>query len=390
VRPRVVPISNPAYGSDITQIEGDANTYESPAKAGLFLLGESLGTRSVIRKRLLIGGRKMHSSSVTVFEKCGLTTAGNQEPDGSQTNSRGPRRQHGPAGNLQPLLQQFLVHLHDYRGCSPRTVAAYRQDAERFIDFLHGEGVYRAEDVQRQHAHRFAAELAHLAPASIRRKIYALRSWFGHLVDMGLLQTNVIASVQVPKQRQALPNVPTKEQCDALLAACRTPKEKLVVMLMLLAGLRKSEVLSLNVDDISADLDQIRVDGKGRRQRVVPLCRALQAALRSYLEGRESATPALIVNETGRRMGCTTLYRLFRRVLKRAKLAGTGLTPHSLRHGFASFLIRNRVDIASVSELLSHSNISTTSIYLHADATSKREAVASLPWSDSQLDEEVA
>lgn len=332
----------------------------------------------------------MPSSDISVSEKHELAAPRSPWADGLEVNSRKPRTPRSPVGNLRPLLEQFLVHLHDYRGCSPRTVEAYGTDAERFVDFLHREGVYRVEDVGRQHAHRFAAELAHLAPASIRRKVYALRSWFGHLVDVGLLQTNPVASVQVPKRREALPNVPTKEQCDALLGACRTPREKLIVTLMLLAGLRKNEVLSLNVEDVSADLDQIRVTGKGRRQRVVPLCPALQQALRTYLGERESTTPALIVNQAGRRVGSTTLYRLFRRVLKRAKLAGTGLTPHSLRHAFATFLIRGKADIASVSELLGHSNISTTSIYLHADTTSKRDAVDSLPWSDGNLTEQEA
>jgi len=132
------------------------------------------------------------------------------------------------------------------------------------------------------------------------------------------------------------------------------------------------------VADLAADLSQLRVSGKGGRERVVPVSSRLREVLRSYLGERDSDDPALIINGTSRRMTETTFYRLFRRILRRAGLAGSGTTPHHLRHAFASGLVQAGVDVCTVSELLGHSNISTTSIYLHASADGKKEAVEKL------------
>lgn len=205
----------------------------------------------------------------------------------------------GPAvgTQLRALLDQFLTHLLNFRGCTERTVESYRKDAEAFIGFLNSEGITTVEGVERQHAHRFAARLAHLSPATICRRIYALRSWFGYMVNMGLLQTNPVASVELPKRKSRLPKVPTKEQCDALLAACQTPREEAIVTLLLIAGLRKSELLGLNVDDVGAHYGQIRVMGKGRKERMIPLCDFAKGAVRRYLAQRDADGRAWTVPE---------------------------------------------------------------------------------------------
>ncbi len=283
---------------------------------------------------------------------------------------------------LSALLDQFLTHMRDFRDCAQRTVESYNKDADSFINFLRSEGVTTAEQVQRAHVHRYAAELGHLAPATIRRRIYSLRSWFSYLADVGVLQTNPVASVQLPKRRPRLPRVPTEEQCAALLMACETPQEEVMVSLLLMAGLRKSELLGLSVDDVGATCQQLRVLGKGRRERVVPLCGFAKGALQRYLAQRDADGRALILNKCGGRIGSTTFYRIFRRILRRAGLQNSGLTPHSLRHGFGTYLIRNGVDVATVCELMGHSNISVTSAYLHADVTTKSDAVARLPWAE--------
>ncbi len=286
--------------------------------------------------------------------------------------------------NLAPLLDQFLTHLRDYRDCSERTVEAYRKDGEAFVEFLRSEGVATVETIQRHHAHRFAARLSHLAPATIRRKVYALRSWFGYLVDVGLVEANPMASVELPKRRPNPPKVPTKCQCNALLSVCETPTQKLIIALLLLAGLRKSELLGLNIEDVSAAHDQIRVEGKGRKERVVPLCAFAQQAVQRYLAQRTASGAALVVGQGGNRLASTGLYRIFRRIIRRAGLDGSDITPHSLRHAFATYLIREGVDIATVSELMGHSNISTTSIYLHSDTSTKQAAVQRLPWAGKE------
>ena len=147
-----------------------------------------------------------------------------QHPYGNEHSVAGDSRM--PSGSspavgtqLSALLDQFLTHLRDFRDCAERTIESYREDADSFINLLRSEGLTTAEQVQRDHVHRYAAGLGHLAPATIRRRVYSLRSWFGHMVDVGILQTNPIASVQLPKRRPRLPKVPTEEQCDALLGS---------------------------------------------------------------------------------------------------------------------------------------------------------------------------
>ena len=285
---------------------------------------------------------------------------------------------------LGPSLERFLTHLGDYRDCSGRTVDAYRRNGESFTAFLFAEGVTCVEEVRSHHGHRFAAQLAHLAPATIRCRMYSLRSWFRYLVNTGLIATNPLASVEVPKRRAALPAVPSEPQCQALLDACETPTERFLMAVLLMAGLRKSEALHLTLADVSAGYDEIRVQGKGRRERLVPLCEVARDALKAHLHDRSADCPFLLCNRSGGPMGSTTLYRMFRKLLVRAGLADSGLTPHSLRHAFGTYLIRHGVDVATVAELMGHSNISTTSVYLHSDTTTKRAAVERLPWNEAR------
>ena len=148
--------------------------------------------------------------------------------------------------------------------------------------------------------------------------------------------------------------------------------------LLFLAGLRRSEVLGLDISDVAADLSAIMVRGKGGRERLVPVSSKLRGMLAEHLQVRDSDQPALVANAARNRVGTTSFYRLFSRLLRRAALAGTAITPHTLRHAFASELIRAGVDIATISELLGHANIATTSIYLHTTAESKMSAVECL------------
>jgi site-specific recombinase XerD len=147
---------------------------------------------------------------------------------------------------------------------------------------------------------------------------------------------------------------------------------------MLMGGLRRGEVLGLNIEDLSAGLDQMLVRGKGNKERVVPLCQALRDLLSAHLDGRGGTCDPLFVGRTGNRTTVTSFIRLFRRLLKRAGLQDEGITPHKLRHAFGTSLVRKGIDVATIADLMGHHNISTTSVYLHASPTTKRAAVDKL------------
>ncbi len=285
---------------------------------------------------------------------------------------------------LQTMIDAFVRHLRDYRRCSPLTVSAYHSECCRFADYLLRTGhSCQVRDVGRGDLYRFIGSLDHLAPASVRRALYAISSLFNYLCDVEVLDRNPAAGIEPPKLERRLPRVLDAEQCARLLAACETPLEGCVIGLMLFAGLRRQEVIGLDVGDVPVDFAQLRVFGKGSRERCVPINPELREALEAYLAQRTAECPALIVNRVGRRMGVTTISRLFRRLRSRAGLDGTGISPHSLRHAFASHLLRAGVDIATVSALLGHSNVATTSIYCHATDITKTQAVNQLHFSPS-------
>jgi len=292
----------------------------------------------------------------------------------------GELRRARTSADLEPLSDQFLEHIVEYRRFSEATARAYRRDIERLLEFLSSIGLSTtASDVTTGDLRLFLNSLRHLAPSSVRRTLYGVSSFFEYLREMEILSQNPAAPIDPPKVKHKLPEVPSRSQCRRLLDACETPSESTVIGLMLLAGLRRSEVLGLDVAAVAADLSSLRIEGKGGHQRDIPISSQLRTILQEYLPTRgATACPALLINAAGNRVAVTTLYRLFRRVLDRANLGDSEVTPHSLRHAFATELVRAGVDVATISELLGHANIATTSIYLHASSETKRAAVERL------------
>ena len=288
---------------------------------------------------------------------------------------------------LGPLLDRFVAHIVDYRDYSAATADAYQRDCRRFIEFLEAtDHPLTPEAVTTRHVHLFVADLStRVGPSSVRRALYAVSSFCRYLCDTEIIGRNPAAAVDPPKRKRTLPRFPSETQCTELLCACETPIERVAIGLLLLTGLRRSEALGLNVTDLDATLSQMTIRGKGGRERVVPISSALRRLLTEYLSVRTGESEALLLNEAGKRVGPTTLYRLFRRVLRRAGLAQSKLGPHSLRHAFASHLVIAGVDIATISELLGHSNIAVTSIYVHATVESKRGAVEKLPFAGRNI-----
>jgi site-specific recombinase XerD len=290
------------------------------------------------------------------------------------------------AEDLSNLVEQFLTHLAKYRNSSPHTVVAYRDDLRCFVEFCETLGITTISQLHRPNVHRYAAALprsgkrGQLAPASVARRIHALRSLLGYLMDLGLVDGNLAAGIVLPVREKRLPRYPDDRECELLLGATTRPRDRAIVALMMMAGLRRSEVLDIDVEDLSAGCTQLLVHGKGRKERSIPLCLTLRGIVEAHLEQCGALRGPLFIGATGERMTVTCLTRMFRRLLKATDLAGQGITPHKLRHAFGTSLIREGVDVATVAELMGHSNISTTSIYLHASPATKRAAVDRLPW----------
>ncbi|MEA3401906.1 MAG: tyrosine-type recombinase/integrase [Armatimonadota bacterium] len=281
---------------------------------------------------------------------------------------------------LTQFAGQFLAHLRDYRKCAESTIIAYRRDLDRFADFLRTHRLPTdVGQIKPQHVQAFAASLTNYAASTITRNLDVISSFFAHLQRTGIVDLNPVGDVERPKRPRKLPRAATADQVRALVAAAKTPRGRAMILLLACTGMRRGELLGLDIGDLAADLSEVKVQGKGERERVLPVPEQCREALRSYLDVREAEEPALFVNRAGRRIGTTTFHRWFRRLLRGAGLEDSDLTPHSLRHSYATELLRAGADVETIRDLMGHSDVSVTGVYLATDPSRKRAAVESLP-----------
>jgi tyrosine recombinase XerC len=281
-------------------------------------------------------------------------------------------------------LEDFLQTLEAGRGYSPHTIAAYRNDLEQFAAFLQEEGCPYSQ-VDRTVARRYLASMQQrgLAPASIARKVAALRTFYSHLVRLAVLPMHPLRGLGTPKQPQQLPRFLSVDETVALLMApdLRTPqglRDRAILELLYASGLRVGELVRLDLGDVDWGRRELRVQGKGGRERLAMVGRPALRALRVYLgEGRprlarERPTSALFLNRFGGRLSDRSVRTI---VSEHARLAGLDgdVTPHTLRHTFATHLLEGGADLRVVQELLGHARLTTTQRYTHVSQAHLRE-----------------
>ncbi len=276
----------------------------------------------------------------------------------------------------------FVDYLGSYRGYSIHTVKAYARDLREFRSFLGGRypGADHHDQVQRQMVVAFALSLKGQAPLTVRRKLTAITSFYHYLQETGQTVANLARGLPLPKVAQRLPTCLTAEQAGALLEAAHTPWHRAMIALLLFAGLRRSEVAAITLDDLDMESAQLLVRGKGAKQRVVPLTPLVVEAIREYLVCRpQTQSQHLFVSRVGGHpLHARVAGRMLQHVLQRAGLGEEHITPHRLRHTFATHLIRNGMDVRTVQELLGHADLQTTARYLHSDTRTKQAAVGKL------------
>jgi site-specific recombinase XerD len=234
--------------------------------------------------------------------------------------------------------------------------------------------------VQRPTVVQFALSLRGAAPLTVRRKLAAVSSFYRFLLDTGQVAANPARGLPLPKVARVLPVCVSEEQARTLLQAAHTPWHRALLALLVFAGLRRSEVTAITLADLDLDNGQLVVRGKGARQRVVPLAPLVVQAIREYLALRPAApNDHLFVSRvTAHPVAGRVANRMLKRVLKEANLEGEPVTPHRLRHAFATRLVRNGVDLRTVQELLGHADLQTTARYLHSEIATKQAAVGRL------------
>ena len=295
-------------------------------------------------------------------------------PDGGPGQARPTESAHG----LAAKIAQFLDYQKSYRSHSPLTASTYRCDLSQFCRWLVGHLGHLPEPsaITRELVMQYAVTLSGRAAATVCRKITVLSVFFGFLMDLGELDTNPARRIPLPKPASRIPNAISEDDAQKLLAAAESPFERAMLLLMLTAGLRRSEVGAIRLEDVNLENQALLVRGKGAKQRMVPLMPQTAEAIRNYLATRPDVDqPYLFLSPQGQRLANDFLNRTLRRILARAGL-GKRITPHMLRHTFATHLVRNGVDVRTVQELLGHADLETTANYLHSDTRAKQTAVA--------------
>jgi integrase/recombinase XerD len=288
-----------------------------------------------------------------------------------------------PTSEARPfehLVLDFLGYLEFERGLSRNTLEAYRTDLLQFGRWL-AKHELNADTVTGAQVSDFIADLAAgngkppASPATIHRKAACLRSFYRHLRREGVRDSDPTAAISSPRRGRKLPRVLTRDEVNKLLAAPRgtepsSLRDRALLELMYACGLRASEAIGLELTDLDMDEQVLRARGKGSKERVVPVGRAAIEALRIYLERGRSALvrgrpePHLFVNFRGGPLTRQGLYKIVRRHAAAAGLADR-MSPHTLRHTFATHLLSGGCDLRSVQEMLGHADVATTQLYTH-------------------------
>jgi integrase/recombinase XerC len=276
-------------------------------------------------------------------------------------------------GSLSKAIQLFLRSLQQ-RNSSPNTVLAYTKDLNSFVAFI---GELRPADVDHVRIRGYLSALYDqgLGKSSVARHLAAVRSFYRWLAREGQVKQNPAALVSTPKLPKKLPRVPTMEEINTVLDsdmpdnAAFGERDRVLLELLYGCGLRNSELIGINLDDIHWSNEAILVRGKGKKQRIVPLGETAALAIREYLpkrtellRARKKTNPALLLNLRGTRLTTRSVGRIVKQIAV-ARGLPADIHPHTLRHAFGTHLLEEGADLRAIQELLGHERLSTTQRY---------------------------
>ncbi len=277
-------------------------------------------------------------------------------------------------------IEAFEDYLNLEAGHSPHTLDSYLRDVRRFAEFALSRGVQGPNDVSQVLLRDFVYFLKDLglAPSSIRRGVSALRTYFRFLIGEGHLTSDPSASLETPKAWQKLPEVLAVSEVEALLGAPNLDKplawrDRAMLEVAYATGVRVSELIGLRLQDVMLDGGLVRVIGKGSKERLVPIGRRAVGAAAIYArevrpqmdKGRTRSR--FFLNARGQPLSRVGAWSIIKRCAERAELTKR-VSPHTLRHTFATHLLEGGADLRAVQEMLGHADLSTTQIYTHVDS----------------------
>jgi len=291
------------------------------------------------------------------------------------------------AAEKRGSIQQFIHYLSVEKNASPHTCRCYRRDLEGFEDFLKNSGMYltargdvKIEKVDRIAIRKYLSFLHRKnKKSSIARKISTLRSFFKYLVKEQVISLNPAKTVSTPKVEKTLPTALTVDEAFRLMESPQSVsvkssdrseerglRDRAILELLYSSGLRVSELVGLNSNQLDLDLGIVRVMGKGRKERIVPVGMKAIEALKAYFEerGMLKEEEPVFINSSGGRLTARSVGRLIKKYTRHSGIFRK-VSPHSLRHTFATHLLDAGADIREIQEMLGHSSLSTTQRYTH-------------------------
>jgi len=279
---------------------------------------------------------------------------------------------------MEKLIDQFIHFLTVEKGLAQNTLDSYRRDLMTYHQFLHKHHYLPIEQTNRSHIIAYLMELKNKgrATSTISRNLASIRAFYQYLLRDRYIEKDPSENLESPKLDKRLPKILSIDQVERLLKMPDTKtyagqRDKAMLELLYATGIRVSELVSLNLDDLNLHMGFVKCFGKGAKERIVPLGNMAIQSIENYLEnGRKNMLQkrveenALFLNHHGRRLTRQGFWKIIKKYAKIASIE-VEITPHTLRHSFATHLLENGADLRSVQEMLGHADISTTQIYTH-------------------------
>lgn len=288
---------------------------------------------------------------------------------------------------MEQAIQGFITYLHNVKKKSLNTELSYKRDLSKMQDYFASVGITTVEGVSEEALSRYVAYLneSGFAAATVSRSVASAKAFFHYCVNEGIISKDPTGILKAPKIEKKLPEILTMEEVTRLLEQPKgdSPKEirdKAMLELLYATGIRVTELMNLNIDDVNMQMCFITCKSGGK-ERVIPFGKEAKAALNRYLNGgraaivEDNSSKILFANCSGQQMSRQGFWKLIKYYAKKAGITAD-ITPHTLRHSFAAHLVENGADLRAVQEMLGHSDISTTQIYAAMNHNKIREVYA--------------
>lgn len=280
---------------------------------------------------------------------------------------------------MKEFIEEFLNYISIERGLATNTISSYRLDLSKYVKFLTKQGITSADQVKRDHITSFMRKEKEdgLSPSSISRSLAAIKMFHRYLVRERLGSEDPSNLVETPKLWKRVPDVLSIVEIESMIKSAsgrgwQVVRDNAILELLYASGMRVSELVDLKVESVNLEVGYVRCIGKGRKERIVPVGKKAQVAVKRYLDQvrgkllKSNFTSILFLSRLGKKISRQSVWKIIKYYAKKAKIKKMVKT-HTLRHSFATHLLEHGADLRSVQEMLGHSDISTTQIYTHVD-----------------------